>query len=111
MTDEELINAARELSAWLSANDADMKMPVGMIDPAILADRLAVLSASGGWRSMETAPKDGTEVALFYRDWCGGGPLVSSGVWLCQPGREWEATWEHELGYGDADMWAPMPNG
>lgn len=61
--------------------------------------------------NMDAAPKDGTEILLFYRDWCGALNLVISGHWDCQEGREFEATWQHSLGWGDADMWAPMPDG
>jgi hypothetical protein len=61
------------------------------------------------WQTIATAPKDGTEVLLFYRDYCNGGALVTSGYWDSSPGREWEATWQHVHGTGDADMWMPLP--
>ena len=61
------------------------------------------------WRMIDTAPKDGTEILLWYDDYLGE-PLVVSGHWHCEEGREFEATWEHSYGYGDAYMWMPLPD-
>lgn len=61
------------------------------------------------WQPIETAPKDGTEILLHYRQWCGTTGLVVSGHWESQEGREFEATWAHSLGWGDADRWQPVP--
>jgi len=60
------------------------------------------------WQPIETAPKDGTEVLLWFADFCGA-PLVVSGHWVCEEGRELEASFEHSCGSGDADMWQPLP--
>lgn len=49
------------------------------------------------------------EIMLYYKEWCGFLDFVVSGHWHCQEGREFEATWEHSCGYGDADMWKPLP--
>ncbi len=63
------------------------------------------------WRTdMENAPKsEDAEILLYYPDFCGGGPLVVSGHWDEQPGREFEATWRHSHGNGDATQWKPLP--
>lgn len=58
----------------------------------------------------ENTPRDpNTEIMLYYKDWCGTKNMVVSGHWFAQEGREFEATWEHSIGYGDADMWQPLP--
>jgi hypothetical protein len=58
---------------------------------------------------MEDAPRDGTEILLFYKDFCGEKNMVVSGHWECEEGREFEATWSHSWGHGDADKWMPLP--
>jgi hypothetical protein len=63
----------------------------------------------GEWRPIETAPKDGTEILVWYADYLGQRDFVVSAHWCCEEGREFEATWEHSLGFGDADMWQPLP--
>lgn len=50
-----------------------------------------------------------SEIMLYYKNYLGVLDFVVSGHWYEQEGREWEATWEHSCGYGDADMWAPLP--
>lgn len=61
------------------------------------------------WRPIETAPRDGTEVLLLYAGLIDGDDLVINGWWDSVPGREFEATWEHAMGHGDADYWMPLP--
>ncbi len=63
------------------------------------------------WRPIdERAPRDGTMVMLWYREYLGEKDYVTAGFWdeMCRPT---EQTWSHAVGYGDADMWAPMPAG
>lgn len=62
------------------------------------------------WRPIDSAPRDGSEIMIFYREWLGEKNMVVSGHWHCQEGREFEATWEHSRGYGDADLWMPLPS-
>lgn len=68
----------------------------------------AIIEALHGWQPIATAPKDGTEIMLHYFDFLGE-PMTVSGHWRTVAGREWEDTWEHSLGYGDADLWMPLP--
>jgi hypothetical protein len=57
------------------------------------------------WQPIETAPKDGTNVLLFFRDWCRGGPLVTAGWWV-----DGADVWEILEGSGgSADAWMPLP--
>lgn len=65
------------------------------------------------WKIIDAnTPRDpDAEILLFYKNWCGAKNFVVSGHWLEQEGREYEATWEHSCGYGDADMWAELPEG
>lgn len=63
------------------------------------------------WNSdMDAAPKDGTEIMLFYREYLGEKNFVVSGHWHIDEPFEEERTWEHSCGYGDADMWAELPD-
>lgn len=64
-----------------------------------------------GWKPIdENTPRHiDTEIMLYYKDWCGEKDMVVSGHWYEQEGREFEATWAHSYGYGDADMWQPLP--
>lgn len=68
------------------------------------------VAAKNGWHPIDTAPRDpNIEIMLFYHEWCGTVNFIVSGHWHSQEGREYEATWEHSCGYGDADMWQPLP--
>lgn len=58
---------------------------------------------------MDAAPKDGTEIMLFYREYLGEKNFVVSGHWHIDEPFEEERTWEHSCGYGNADMWAELP--
>lgn len=63
------------------------------------------------WNSdMSAAPRDGTEIMLFYRAYLGEQNFVVSGHWHVDEPFEEERTWEHSCGYGDADMWAELPS-
>jgi hypothetical protein len=60
-------------AAWWNAADRDQRLQV--VDGA--RHLLAALAASpAGWRSMDSAPKDGTEIILT------NGVSVSAGVWI-----------------------------
>lgn len=61
------------------------------------------------WQPIDTAPKDGTEILIWYKDWLGEKGLIVSAHWHAPEGREFDHTWEHSLGFGDADMWMPLP--
>lgn len=60
------------------------------------------------WQPIESAPRDGTEIVLWVRDWCGQGDVVCSGYWDldCK-----EPSWQFELGgsAGEAFAWMPSP--
>lgn len=75
-----------------------------------LLERIAYQHESLAWRPIdENTPRDpDIEIMLYYREWCGATDFIVSGHWHSQEGREYEATWEHSCGFGDADMWAPM---
>jgi len=49
------------------------------------------------------------EIMLYYREWCGAKDFVVSGHWDSEEPFEEERTWVHSYGYGDADMWQPLP--
>lgn len=58
--------------------------------------------------NMDEAPRDGTEVLLYYRNFLGIRDLVVSGHW-CGHGYDIDDTWEHRLGYGNPNAWMPLP--
>lgn len=61
------------------------------------------------WKPIATAPND-REIMLFYKDWLGEKNMVISGHWAGgDPEFDYNASWEHSLGSGDADMWAELP--
>ena len=60
------------------------------------------------WQPIDSAPRDGTEVLLWYEDYLGTKDFVVSGHWLIDV-PSYEETWEHSCGFGDADMWMPLP--
>ncbi len=61
-----------------------------------------------GWRTIESAPKDGTEILLHYKEYLGSVDFVVSGHWDEGKSPE-ESTWQHSYGWGDADNWMPLP--
>lgn len=64
------------------------------------------------WKPIETAPRqEDLEILLYYRNWLGKEHMVISGHWSGgNPEDDHNATWEHSMGYGDADMWRELPN-
>jgi len=64
--------------------------------------------AMSEWQSIETAPRDGSEVLLHYKNFCGAKNLIVTGHWDDTQGPD-NATWEHSCGSGDADHWMPLP--
>ncbi len=61
------------------------------------------------WRRIDDETPKNREIMLWYKNWLGVPDMVVSGHWREVEGREFEATWEHSLGYGDADMWSELP--
>jgi len=70
-------------------------------------DRLAALSdAPGeGWRSMDSAPKDGTRILLAWKPVGGLSEHVELGKWKSRQG--WSNTYGHAFS-GEPDAWAPL---
>jgi hypothetical protein len=77
----DLIERLRDLAHWLR-NVHDAPFNAGNVEEAI--SRLQSLSdqnrLTGGWRDIESAPKDGTLI-LLYGD-TPDGPRVTAGNWL-----------------------------
>lgn len=80
-----------------------------------LRDALAAYDDStpdseGGWRPIETAPKDGTDV-LLHVDWQ---PLTVIGFYGTRTEDEatWRVAWDHAAvrdGYDEPTHWQPLP--
>ncbi len=79
-------------------------------DRCLVLERIECENEYLDWRPIDndTPRSPDVEIMLYYREWCGIFDFIVSGHWHCVKGREYEATWEHSCGYGDADMWAPI---
>lgn len=62
------------------------------------------------WQPIETAPRDGTEVILYFPEWCGEKNMVETGFWDQRYDGDINAAWEFAYGSGDsATHWMPIP--
>jgi hypothetical protein len=52
-------------------------------------------TGAGGWRPIETAPRDGTEIILNVPRW-GGGFIVAAGHWVPHDDRGGDWWWANE---------------
>lgn len=98
MTPAELRRAAQ----WLAAFATHMTGP----DPADLARKLRAEADERGWRSIDTAPKDGTRILLWHRYRPNSSVIgywsASHGDWMSDSG---------ELQRGFITHWQPLPPG
>lgn len=67
-------------------------------------------AADGGWRPIETAPKDGTLLILTNGGWVKEG-WWSTSIWLGRKGPGWVIDDERECGFTQDDVthWRPLP--
>ena len=58
------------------------------------------------WREIDTAPKDGTHVLLYFPD----GEGAHEGWWAwTRPDRWWVANTCYECEFGEPTRWMPLP--
>lgn len=59
------------------------------------------------WLPIDSAPRDGSEIMLHYKEYLGVRDFIVSGHWF--ENGPLDSTWEHSHGWGDADNWMPLP--
>jgi hypothetical protein len=64
---------------------------------------LATLEAAQ-WRPIETAPKDGSTVLLYFADHSLAYPMIGTGFWDGVTGQWWNKAWN------EATHWMPLPD-
>lgn len=75
--------------------------------PADLRDEIAAFlerTSEGGWRPIESAPRDGTEVLLFWPRKHSEKPIIISGQ--NTTGNQW---WSRRVGSLTPTHWQPLP--
>lgn len=75
---------------------------------ASVLSQMEALRADAGWRPIETAPKNGDMVLLYYVDGAVG-CIAISGWWFSSP-KQIDDGWETAIGFiGDPVSWMPWP--
>lgn len=75
--------------------------------PDLLAE-IERLSAGTGWRTMESAPKDGTKIDLWCEDRCSKGLRIPNCYWIVD-GMAWAGPFPQLYGPYIATHWRPLP--
>jgi hypothetical protein len=70
----------------------------------VLLDELRALRQQTAWQGMETAPKDGTYILLWWPHWCPQYPII--GRWFYG---DWDSRWRNSDHGPSPKGWMPLP--
>lgn len=78
--------------------------------------RAALVAEIGGWRPIDSAPRDGTHIIAWCRRGSGQTPQCIAPVWWCRPadlGGTGDAAWVYRtsvgLHFANPTYWQPLP--
>ena len=89
----------------------DLTICIGQAFADELARRSPPPAVEGGWREIETAPKDGTRILLCWKAFSGVSEHVELGKWK-SPNGDFVGGWCNTYGHafnGTPDYYMPLP--